>query len=112
MMPSTHADILPTPPATTLSYDQSAQLSTDLTFRGRIKIACLHFANYIIDEAPSTTAHNSRYKWAQQCYQNPDMTAGSVQQPTVIQPPVQSEGTGISDADLQTAVETTIQSML
>jgi len=112
MMPSQRADIVPTPPATELSYDQSAQLMTDLTFKGRIKTACLKFGNYVINEAPGTAGHNSRYKWAQQCFLNPDMTAGQVQPPTVMQPQVQAEGSGIADADLQTAVETTINSIL
>ena len=112
MMPSTRADIVPTPPDTALNYDQSAQLMNDMTFRGRVKTACLKFGNYVINEAPSVEGHNTRYKWAQQCFLSPDMTAGQVQQPTVMQPQVQAAGSGISDDDLQTAVETTINSIL
>jgi len=112
MMPSTHADIVPTPPATALTYDQSAQLSTDLTFRGRVKIACLNFAKYIANEAPSVPAHNSRYRWAQTCFQNPDMTAGQIQPYVAMQDQVQAQGTAVSDADLQTATETALQALL
>ena len=113
MMPGMKAaDIIPTPPATALTYDQSAQLTTDGTFRGRVKIACLHFAKYISNEAPNVASHNSRYRWAQSCIQNPDMTAQNIQPNVVMQDQVQAQGTNITDADLQTATETALQAML
>jgi hypothetical protein len=104
MMP-TPREIVPTPPATELSYDQSAQLTTDYTFRGRVKVACLKFATSIQDEASTVPAHTSRLRWAQNCYVQPDQVAGQVQNPTVLDPAVQSAGSGIDDAALQAAVE-------
>jgi|SRR5215831_13910516 len=112
MMPTTKADITPTPPATELSYDQSALLMTDLTFKGRVKTACLKFADTIMNEEPSVTAHNVRMKWASNCFLNPDMVAGQIQSPTVMDPAVQSAGSGITDDALQGAVEGVINKMM
>lgn len=47
-----------------LSYSESANLMTDQSFRGRVKVACLTFANYISNEANDVPAHNVRLKWA------------------------------------------------
>ena len=112
MMPSQRADITPTPPATTLSYDQSAQLMTDLTFKGRVKTACLRYADSIMDEASTVTAHNTRMRWAANCFQNPDMVAGQIQPLTVQDPAVQAAGSGITDNALQAAVEGAINKMM
>ena len=113
MMPGMKAaDITPTPPATALTYDQSAQLMTDLTFKGRIKTACLKFAEYVLNEPTNAPAHNVRFRWAQNCFMSPDSVAGQVQPPTVMQASVQSDGSDISDPDLQVAVETTINEIL
>lgn len=109
-MPGTKAaDIVPEPPATSLSYDQSAQLMTDSTFRGRVKTACLKFAASIQNEDVSVPAHSSRLRWAQSCYNGPDMAATQAQSPTVMDPAVQQAGSGISDNSLQAAVEGVIQ---
>src|SRR5215471_11483983 len=95
-----------------LNYDDSAQLMADIPFRGRIKVACLHFAQYIIGEATNTVAHSTRYRWAQNAYQNPDNAAMQVQPAVVMDPSVQAAGSSIADGPLQTAVETAIQAFL
>jgi hypothetical protein len=95
-----------------MTYVESSALMSDIDFRNRIKVACLKFADYISGEPPSTPGHNSRIRWASSCFTGPDMTASQVQPPTVMEPPVQAEGAAISDADLQTAVETTVKKML
>lgn len=112
MTPTPPAPIVPIPPATTLSYEQSNLLMQDTSFRGRIKVACLHFAAYIAGEAPGVPAHNTRVKWAQNTMVNPDMTANQVQPPTVMQDQVQTAGSDITDQDLQTAVETTVNELI
>jgi len=95
-----------------LDYDSSAQLMNDFAFRGRIKVACLHFATYVAGESPSTPAHNTRFRWAQECIQAPDVKAQAVQPAVVMDPGVQAAGDTISDAALQTATETAIQNFL
>lgn len=104
--------IVPIPPATVLSYDQSNMLMQDMSFRGRVKVACLNFAKYITGEDPNQPAHNTRFKWAQSTVQNPDGTALQYQPPTVMQDGVQTQGSAISDKDLQTAVETAVNGVL
>jgi hypothetical protein len=95
-----------------LTYEQSSALMMDMTFRGRIKVACLSFANYIIGEPNSMPAHNTRLAWAKNCYQMPDTVATQVQPPTVMEDSVQAAGSEIDDVALQTAVENAINKML
>jgi hypothetical protein len=95
-----------------LTYDTSAQLMNDFTFRGRVKVACLHFATYIQGEPPTTAAHNTRYTWAQQCVQNPDSMVTRFTPAVVMDSNVQSQGDAVTDATLQTATETAIQAQL
>ena len=95
-----------------LDYDTSAQLMNDMTFRGRVKVACLHFATYIQGEPASTPAHNTRYTWAQSALQMPDAAVNRFTPAIVMDPNVQSAGDTIDDAGLQTATETAIQAQL
>jgi hypothetical protein len=95
-----------------LTYDESSALMTDIPFRGRIKVACLNFAQYIADEAPSVDGHVSRLRWAQQTYLNPDAAALQVQAPTVMDPNVQAQGGTIPDDQLQSAVENTVKKFI
>lgn len=95
-----------------LTYSQSAALMVDPDFRGRVKVSCLTFANSIQNELPSVPAHNARLRWANQCFQNADMTATQVQPPTVMDPAVQDTGSTISDTALQGAVETTVNKLI
>ena len=95
-----------------LTYEESAALMMDQEFRGRIKVACLKFAAFIMDEDAATPAHNTRTKWAQEAMRNPEATASIVQPPTVMDAAVQAAGSGIADAALQSSVEVTINKML
>jgi hypothetical protein len=95
-----------------LSYDDSANLMQDSGFKGRIKVACLHFASYISGEDPGTPAHNTRYRWAINTMNAPDTAAANVTPTVVMDPNVQAEGSAISDTDLQTAVETAVNKLL
>jgi len=95
-----------------MTYEESAALMTDPQFRGRIKVACLKFADAIVGEPTTTSAHNTRLRWAQQCMQNPDSTAMQTQPPTVMDAQVQTDGAAITDAALQGSVEATVGKML
>src|SRR5262245_6613466 len=95
-----------------ITYDQSSALMKDAVFVGRVKVACLKFANFIIDEAPTTAAHNTRYKWAQNTLIDSDAVATKVAPNVVMDPAVQTSGAAITDAALQTATETAIQDLL
>ena len=95
-----------------LTYTQSADLMNDPEFRGRIKVACLTFANYIFGEAVNVPAHNTRLKWAQQTLLMPDSVTGQVAPTVVMDPAVQQDGAEITDAALQSAVENAVNKLL
>lgn len=101
-----------------LTYEQSAELMNNLIFRGRVKVACLKYADYIWGEAANTPGHSSRIKWAQQTFQMPDASAGQVTPTVVMDGAVQEadldpEGDStIDDAGLQSATENAINKML
>ena len=99
-------------PKAALTYDDSQKLMNDFEFRGRIKVAALHFAAYVLSEATNTPAHNTRYKWAQNTYQQPDMVAQSLHPAVVMEDLVQQNGGAISDVDLQTATESVINKVI
>jgi hypothetical protein len=84
----------------------------DITFRGRIKVCCLTFANEIFKEPTTTTAHNTKYKWAQRCYQSSEMVAQEAQPPVVMHPSVQAAGSAVADTDLQAAVEAVLSDLI
>jgi|SRR5215510_1439504 len=95
-----------------LTYEESAALMNDPTFRGRVKVACMKFADFILIEPSSEPAHNARVRWAQMTISNPEGVAAQVQPPTVMDAAVQQDGNAITDAALQGAVENTVNKML
>jgi hypothetical protein len=95
-----------------LSYTQSSDLMNDLVFRGRVKVACLTYANYIYGEAASVPAHSTRIRWAQQTMMTPDASAGVVTPTVVMDAAVQQDGAAITDLALQGAVENSVNKML
>lgn len=95
-----------------MSYTDSAALMTNPVFRGRVKVACLTFASAINIEGPDVPAHNARLRWASQTIGNPDLVAGQIQPPTVMDPAVQAAGGDVTDAALQGAVETVVNTIL
>jgi hypothetical protein len=95
-----------------LTYAESSDLMNDAAFRGRVKVACLHFANYIFGEANTVPAHNTRLKWAQKTVEMPDTVTTEVTPPTVMDDAVQAAGAAITDTALQGSVETTVNKLL
>ena len=95
-----------------LDYQASAELMNDISFRGRIKVACLKYAVYIADEPSSTPAHATRIKWSQATFQNPEGQAAIVQPTVVMDDAVQQDGAAITDSALQTSVETSVNKMI
>ncbi len=95
-----------------MTYAESNALMKDPEFQGRVKVACLKYADSIVGEATGTPAHNTRLKWAQGCLQSPDMAASQATPPTVMDSAVQADGAEITDALLQGAVETVVNKMM
>lgn len=95
-----------------MTYEESNNLMQDLVFRGRIKVAALKYANYILGEPASTTAHNTRVKWAASTQQNPEGVAFLLHPPVVMDAGVQSAGADITDDALSESVETVINQLM
>ena len=101
-----------------MDYTQSAELMNNSIFRGRVKVCCLKFADSIMIEPATVPAHNSRMKWANNTYQQPDMIAAQTTPPVVIDPAVQAAtiepdgDSSIDDAALQSAVEVTVTKII
>jgi hypothetical protein len=99
-----------------LDYNGSANLMNDLTFRGRVKVAVLHYAGFIIGEPATTPAHSSRLKWANSALLQPDFVTQQVQPIVVgddnIQAATQPDASDIADTVVQTATETAINKIL
>ena len=95
-----------------MTYTESAALMTDMDFRGRVKVACLKYADSIMNEATGVSGHNTRVRWAQQTMQQPDQVAGQVQPPTVMDGQVQTDGKNVTDTALQGSVEAVVNKML
>jgi len=95
-----------------MTYQESAELMGNVEFRGRVMVAALKYADSIMIEATSTPAHNTRQKWAQNAMQNPQMVAGQIQPPVVMDPAVQTAGAAVTDIALQAAVEGVVNKLL
>lgn len=94
-----------------MTYEESSKLMTDLTFRGRCKVAVLNYASKILNAPTPAAGGNAMLRWAQQTFQQPDQAAGQVQPPAVMHPAVQEYGNNIEDSTLQFAVEQTVDKM-
>jgi hypothetical protein len=95
-----------------MTYEESAALMVDATFRGRVKVSVLKYADSIMNEPTTETAHNTRVRWAQQAMQQPDMTAANLQPPVVMDGAVQLAGPEITDTALQGSVEAVVNKMM
>jgi hypothetical protein len=101
-----------------LTYEESSTLMRNLTFQGRVKVACLTYARYIMDEGANTPAHSTRIRWAQQTLNMPDAAAGQVTPTVVMDSAVQAAAidtdgdSTIDDAGLQSATENAVNKIL
>lgn len=95
-----------------IDYLASNALMFDENFRGRSRVACLHYATYISGEAASVPAHATRMRWAQQTIANPDTSLAQIMTTLVMDDKVQTAGAAITDPDLQSAVETSVNKFI
>jgi hypothetical protein len=92
----------------TISYADTANLMNDPEFRGRSQVACLRYASYISGEDAATPAHATRSRWAQETVRNPMASVTQIMPVLVMDDKVQAAGSAITDNDLQSAVETSV----
>lgn len=91
-----------------MTYSESANLMNDMTFKGRVKVAALVYADAIVIEATNVPAHSTRLRWAQQCIQNPDQMSNQLTPPVCMDANVKDKGANVDDATLQGAVEAVV----
>lgn len=95
-----------------LTYEELGTLMNDAAFRQRVKVSCLSYAAYILNEAANVPGHSSRVKWAQSTFQNPELAASVAQPPTCMDDRVKAAGKDVTDADLQLAVESAVNKLI
>ena len=95
-----------------IDYLASNALMFDEAFRGRSRVACLHYASYISGEDDSVPAHATRMRWAQQTIANPDASLAQIMTTLVMDDKVQESGAAITDPDLQSAIETSVNKFI
>ena len=91
-----------------IDYKASSDLMRDPEFIGRTQIACLTYAAYISDEDNSVPAHTTRLKWSQATFDNSEAAVNLIMPVLIMDDKVKTSGAAITDAALQTAVETTV----
>lgn len=91
-----------------IDYKTSSDLMHDEAFLGRTRIACLTYAAYISDEAITVPAHTTRLKWAQGVFRDSENAVNEIMPIMIMDDKVQSAGAAITDADLQSALETSV----
>ena len=95
-----------------IDYNASANLMVNATFQGRCRIACLHYADYIKGEDPAVPAHTSRLRWAQEAVRDPFAAVNQIMTTLIMDPKVQDSGDAITDIDLQSSVETSVNKLI
>jgi hypothetical protein len=95
-----------------MTYAESAELMQDPIFRGRIKVASLKYADNLLTSPPTGPGSNALIGWAKQTFTSPDQAAMLIQPAVVMDPAVQTNGSGILDPNLQAAAEAVVKKML
>lgn len=93
-----------------MTYEESDALIKDVPFRGRIKVSALKYAGVLLIQPIGTEAINTKRAWARNTQVQPDIVAAALQPSVVMDPTVQAAGAAISDAALQSVVETQVNS--
>ena len=92
-----------------LTYAQLGDLTTNISFGNRVKVAALDYAQSITIESASTPFHGNRLKWANQTIMGPDAMRIILQPPVVMDPAIRAatepDASDVTDVALQSAVE-------
>lgn len=95
-----------------MTYEETAALTRDQAFRGRVAVGTTKFATYITDEAPNTPAHPTRYKWSMATLPNPEGAVAQIIWTVVMDSAVQQDGAAVTDTALQGAVEAAVNKLI
>lgn len=99
-------------------YSDLAGLVNASAFQDHVAVAVTKFAQFIIGEDPAVALHASRAAWAKTALLSPRTTGGQVAFAVALDPIFvnQAQGsvsvTNVTDAQVQTAVETAINNTI
>jgi len=97
-----------------MTYEESATLSNDFAFRGRIKIASVKYSDAVGIQTTPVSQRTALVKWSFRCAQQPDQVAAELQPYVVMDAAIQAAGVDengkslVTDTALQAAVEATV----
>lgn len=89
-----------------LTDNESAALMINTSFQGRVKVCALRYAQALMAQT-SPPATGAEYRWANQVMNNPQMFAGTLASPTVLDPGIQGAGIDTTSGD-STADDATV----
>ena len=92
-----------------MTLEEQASLMNDQTFRGRVKVAALLYAQYLTLHPGNS---NSMSNWVFATLKSPDSAAAMLVPSVVINPNVQAAGALTSDDELKAAVQTAANAMM
>lgn len=94
-----------------LTQDESATLMNDFTFRGRVKVCIITYAQYLREQTASPL-RGSQATWCAQAQGQPDAMAAQLTPLVVLNPNVQAAGGAVTDIDLQAATQAVVDEMV
>jgi len=92
-----------------LTYEEGNALSQDMTFRGRIKMAGIAYAQSLSIQ-PNLSGAQTR--WIQSTMMQPDAMAATLHPNVVLDPNVQASGSAVTDTELQASVQAVANRMM
>lgn len=95
-----------------VSYLSQFSLSQNPQFLQRLQFAVVSFAMYVLGEDPAAANHAARYAWAKAGVMNAAAVAQQLALAVVNTANVLAAMAGVTDANLQTSVETEINTLL
>jgi len=75
-----------------MTSEESAYLMTELTFKGRVRVYLITYANTILNEPTTTSRHKSGVDWSEETIRNSDQRAFTYQPAVVMDPGIQQAG--------------------
>jgi hypothetical protein len=96
------------------TYIELVAAATDPTLKQRVALACVIAANTIFLEDTATANHAARLTWAKSVYNNPESEASRVLWSVLAQnkDATTTQIAEVTDASLQTAVDTAVAAFI
>lgn len=94
------------------TYAELATLRNSSAFRDRVELAVTFYARYILGEAENTPLHKTRVNWAKPAFTNPSGVASGLMNAVVLDGTIGDVLGSATDAQVQSATEAVINTIL